>query len=485
VLVDYIGIYFLGVVMKQPQKSALQRKLTNRHIQFIALGGAIGTGLFLGAGGAVVMAGPAVIFGYLISGFAIFLIMRQLGEMDTEEPMAGSFSYFAYKYWGNFPGFLAGWNYWILYAMIGVAELTAVAAYTQYWFPTIATWKTALLFFMLVNAVNLVAVKVYGEIEFWFSIIKITAICSMIFVGCYILGINPSLVDGASIKNLWQAATVGSHAGNQLFSGFFAHGFIGLIAAVPIIIFAFGGLELIGITAAETENPQQTIPKAINQVVFRILIFYIGSLVVLLSLYHWSNLQPTDSPFVMIFDRIGFKYVAWTFNIVILTAALSVYNSCIYSNSRMLYGLALQNNAPQIFTKTTKRGVPAIAQLLSAVLTFSVVPLNYFFPHWFDAFQIIVSFVVVCALVNWILITMSHLKFKKQKDLEQHKTLFPAPLYPYSDYFTLVFYIFILATMALPQIGMAKQVIAVPFWILIVYTGYKISKSKICKLNRS
>jgi L-asparagine transporter-like permease len=463
--------------MKEPQNSKLQRKLTNRHIQFIALGGCVGTGLFLGAGGAVKMAGPSALVGYLISGIAIFLIMRQLGEMDTQEPMAGSFSYFAYKYWGEFPGFLAGWNYWILYVMIGIAELTAMAAYAQYWLPTVATWKTALLFFLIINAVNLVAVKVYGEIEFWFSIIKITAICLIILAGCYVLLINPSLVAGASIKNLWQAASVGLHAGDPLFSGFFPHGIIGLIAAIPVITFAFGGLELIGIAAAETADPQKTIPKAVNQVVFRILGFYIGAIAVLLALCHWSNLQHIQgSPFVMIFDKIGFKYAAWTLNVVVFTASLSVYNSCIYCNSRMLYGLALQNNAPQIFKKTTGKGVPVTAQMLSAVLTFLVVPLNYFFKHWNDAFQIIMNFVVVCALVNWILITVSHIKFKQQKKLENCKTLFPVPFYPYTNYITLAFYIFILAAMAL-HLGMAKQVIAAPIWVIMVYIGYRISKN--------
>jgi L-asparagine transporter-like permease len=180
----------------------------------------------------------------------------------------------------------------------------------------------------------------------------------------------------------------------------------------------------------------------------------------------------------LIFDRIGFKYTAWTLNVVILTAALSVYNSCIYSNSRMLYGLALQKNAHKVFTKTAKNGIPVKAQLLSAILTFTVVPLNYFLPHWIDAFKVIINFVVVCALVNWILITISHLKFKKQKMLENHKTLFPALFYPYSNYITLIFYVFILFVMMFPQLGMAKQAIVTPVWIFVVYIWYKISKAK-------
>jgi L-asparagine transporter-like permease len=319
-------------------------------------------------------------------------------------------------------------------------------------------------------------VKIYGEIEFTFSIVKIIAICTMILTGLYILLIDPNLVAGATIKNLWQAATVGPHTGDLAFSGFFPHGFIGLVMAIPIITFSFGGLELIGITAAETANPRKTIPKAINQVMFRILVFYIASLAVLLSLYHWSNLKITDSPFVMIFDRIGFKYAAWTLNLILLTATLSVYNSCIYSNSRMLYGLALQKNAPQIFTKTNARGVPIVSVLISSLLTFLVVPLNYFIPNWFDAFQIITNFAVVCAIINWCMITISHMKFKRQKQAENYKTLFQIPFYPFSDYVTLIFYSFILILMMVPQFGMAKHVAAIPIWLLLTYIGYKMTK---------
>ncbi|MDR2437433.1 MAG: amino acid permease [Endomicrobium sp.] len=456
--------------MNDLKDSHLKRKLKNRHIQFIALGSAVGTGLFLGAGSTIDSAGPSVILGYLITGIIVFLIMRQLGEMNTNEPVAGSSSHFAHKYWGDFPGFLAGWNYWFEYALTGITELTAVAAYIQYWLPNIPTWKSALFFFILINVVNLLAVKAFGEVEFWFSSIKVFAICAMILAGSYILFFAPSLVTGASIKNLWHAPTVGFHAGDRVFSGFFPHGIMGLVMALPIITFAFGGLELIGMTAAETAAPTKTIPKAINQVVYRILIFYVGSLTVLLSLYHWSNLGISDSPFVMIFDRIGFKYAAWTLNFIILIAALSVYNSCLYSNSRTLYALALQNNAPKIFSKTNNAGTPILSILASSALTFFVVPLNYFVPNWFDAFKIILSFVVVCILVNWALITLSHMKFKQKNK----KTLFPSPFYPYSNYVTLAFIGFILVAMATHQLGRAKQVVATPFWVFTIYVAYKI-----------
>jgi L-asparagine transporter-like permease len=467
------------------ENGGLKRKLKNRHIQFIALGSSVGTGLFLGSASAIFSTGPSVILAYLLAGFLVFLVMRQLGEMITQESAAGSSSYFADKYWSRFAGFLAGWNYWADYVLVGIAELIAVAGYMQYWFPGIAVWKTALLFFLLVNAVNLLTVKAYGEVEFWFSSIKIITVCAMILVGGYILFFNSGLIPGATIKNLWDAPTVGIFAGEEIFKGFFTHGFIGFMLTFPMIIFAFDGVELVGITAAETENPQSTIPKAVNQVVLRILIFYVGSLAILLSLYHWSNLSSSDSPFVMIFDKIGFKYVAWTLNFIVLTAALSVYNSCIYCNSRMLYGLALQKNAPKIFTKTNKKGIPVPSILVSGTLTFSVVPLSYFIPNWTKSFEIVISFSVICVITNWVLIAISHLKFRKQKKLENIKTIFPAPFYPFSNYLTLIFLVFILFTMSLPQFGMLQQVIALPLWILVVYIGYRFVIKKDKNLTQS
>jgi L-asparagine transporter-like permease len=460
--------------MQQPEKSKLKRNLTNRHIQFISLGGTIGTGLFLGAGSIIASAGPSVILGYLITGIIVFLIMRQLGEMSTNEPVAGSSSHFAYEYWGKFPGFLAGWNYWAEYILSGMVELTAIAAYMQYWVPNIPTWEAALFFFLFVNAVNLITVKAFGEVEFWFSAIKVTAVCLIILLGGYILLFNPSLVPGASIKNLWQTTSGGS----SFFKGFFPNGGIGFLMALPIIIFAFDGVESIGITAAEAADPRRTIPKAVNQVACWILIFYIGTFLILLSLYHWSKLSAVESPFVMVFDHIGFKYAASFFNFIILTAALSVYNSCIYCNSRMLYGLALQKNAPQIFKKINKRGIPSPAIIFSGALTFLVVPLNYIFPNWVEAFEIIISFALVGIILNWGIMVMAHLKYRQYKNKLNQKTLFPTPFYPWSNYIAIGFLAFILCSMALPPSGNLKQVLAVPIWVLAVWIWYKLRGGK-------
>ncbi len=264
----------------KPSAQQLKRGLQNRHIQLIALGGAIGTGLFLGIGPAAVLAGPSVILGYAMGGVIAFFIMRQLGEMVVEEPVSGSFSYFAYKYWGAFAGFASGWNYWILYILVSMSELTAIGIYVHFWWPEIPLWASSLFFFIAINALNLSSVKVYGEAEFWFSIIKVVAIIAMIIFGIYLL-FSGKGGPQASIQNLWNDG------------GFFPKGllnkdekgaFQGLFSAIALIMFSFGGLELIGITAAEAERPEKTIPKATNQVIYRILIFYVGALIILFSL---------------------------------------------------------------------------------------------------------------------------------------------------------------------------------------------------------
>ncbi len=234
------------------QSPTLQRGLQNRHIQLIALGGAIGTGLFLGIGPAIQMAGPAVLLGYALAGIIAFLIMRQLGEMVVEEPVSGSFAHFAYKYWGPFAGFLSGWNYWVMFVLVGMAELTAAGIYMQYWLPDVPTWIWAAAFFFIINAVNLVNVRLYGETEFWFALIKVLAIIGMIGFGLWLL-FSGHGGERASIDNLWQHG------------GFLATGWKGLILSLAVIMFSFGGLELIGITAAEARDPHKSIPKAVNR----------------------------------------------------------------------------------------------------------------------------------------------------------------------------------------------------------------------------
>ncbi|QCA05526.1 aromatic amino acid transporter AroP [Pantoea vagans] len=444
--------------MEQQQGEALKRGLKNRHIQLIALGGAVGTGLFLGSASVIESAGPAVILGYAIAGFIAFLIMRQLGEMVVEEPVAGSFSHFAYKYWGNFAGFASGWNYWVLYVLVAMAELTAVGKYIQFWWPDFPTWASAAIFFVMINAINLTNVKVFGEMEFWFAIIKVVAVIGMILFGGWLL-FSGHAGPQATVRNLWEQG------------GFFPHGIGGLVAVMAIIMFSFGGLELVGITAAEADNPEVSIPKATNQVLWRILIFYIGSLAVLLSLMPWSRVTSEVSPFVFIFHELGDAMVANALNVVILTAALSVYNSCVYCNSRMLFGLAQQGNAPKALLKVDRRGVPVLTILVSAVATALCVLINYLMPG--EAFGLLMSLVVSALVINWAMISLAHLKFRRKKDQQGVTTRFKALLYPAGNGICLVFLAAILVLMATTP-GMAISVWLIPVWLVILGIGYFI-----------
>ncbi|MFV9669173.1 aromatic amino acid transporter AroP [Pantoea sp. ARC607] len=444
--------------MEQQQGEALKRGLKNRHIQLIALGGAVGTGLFLGSASVIESAGPAVILGYAIAGFIAFLIMRQLGEMVVEEPVAGSFSHFAYKYWGNFAGFASGWNYWVLYVLVAMAELTAVGKYIQFWWPDFPTWASAAIFFVMINAINLTNVKVFGEMEFWFAIIKVLAVIGMILFGGWLL-FSGHAGPQATVRNLWEQG------------GFFPHGIGGLVTVMAIIMFSFGGLELVGITAAEADNPEVSIPKATNQVLWRILIFYIGSLAVLLSLMPWNRVTSEVSPFVFIFHELGDAMVANALNVVILTAALSVYNSCVYCNSRMLFGLAQQGNAPKALLKVDRRGVPVLTILVSAVATALCVLINYLMPG--EAFGLLMSLVVSALVINWAMISLAHLKFRRKKDQQGVTTRFKALLYPAGNWICLVFMAAILVLMATTP-GMAISVWLIPVWLVILAIGYFI-----------
>ncbi|MDF7630907.1 aromatic amino acid transporter AroP [Erwiniaceae bacterium L1_55_4] len=450
--------------MEQQHGESLHRGLKNRHIQLIALGGAVGTGLFLGSASVIKSAGPAVILGYAIAGFIAFLIMRQLGEMVVEEPVAGSFSHFAYKYWGNFAGFASGWNYWVLYVLVAMAELSAVGKYIQFWYPEFPTWASAAIFFVVINAINLTNVKVFGEMEFWFAIIKVVAVIGMILFGGWLL-FSGNAGPQASVTNLW----------NQ--GGFLPHGMTGLVMMMAIIMFSFGGLELVGITAAEADNPQESIPKATNQVLWRILIFYIGSLAVLLSLLPWTRVTEETSPFVLIFHELGDAFVANALNVVILTAALSVYNSCVYCNSRMLFGLAQQGNAPKALLNVDKRGVPVATILVSAVATALCVLINYLMPG--EAFGLLMSLVVSALVINWAMISLAHMKFRKKKDQQGVTTRFKAVLYPFGNWLCLAFMAAVLVIMAMTP-GMAISVWLIPVWIIILAVGYTI-KNKVQK----
>jgi len=438
------------------QQDTLRRALKSRHIQLIALGGAIGTGLFLGVAQTIRLAGPSVLLGYAIAGLMAFFIMRQLGEMVVDEPVAGSFSHFADKYWGHAAGFISGWNYWAVYILVSMAELSAIGLYMQYWWPALPLWMSALVCFVIVNAINLTSVKSYGELEFWFAIVKVAAIVGMILFGGYLL-VSGHAGPQASVTNLWRLG------------GFFPHGVSGLVMSTAVIMFSFGGLELVGITAAEAEDPSRSIPRATNQVIYRILIFYIGALGVLLSLYPWDKVATGGSPFVLIFREMNSTLVANVLNVIVLTAALSVYNSGVYANSRMLYGLALQGNAPRALGEVSARGIPLAALLVSAVVTAGCVLINYVIPG--RAFGLLMGLAVSALVINWAMISIIHLKFRRQKRERGVATSFRSLGYPLTNYLCLVFVAGIVWVM-FETPGLRLSVYLIPIWLAVLRIGY-------------
>lgn len=443
------------------ESNEMKRGLKNRHIQMIALGGAIGTGLFYGSAKTIQLVGPGVILSYALGGCIIFLIMRMLGEMSVHEPVSGSFSHYAYKYWGEFPGFLSGWNYWANYIIVSMAELTAVGIYVNYWYPDISQWLSALVCLVVITAINLINVKMYGEFEFWFAIIKVAAIVGMIGLGLVIIfaGIGGP---ATGFSNLW------------VHGGFLPNGMWGLLLSLVVVMFSFGGIELIGITAGEADNPKKSIPMAINQVMWRILIFYIGSLAVMMIIYPWNQVGLDGSPFVQIFSKMGIASAANILNIVVLTAALSVYNSGIYSNARMLYSLSQQGNAPKIFGKLNKNGIPVVGVLGSSAITLLAVVLNYLFPGKIILYLMAVA--VIAGIISWSVIVLVNLKFHKILGVSTKDLEFKSPWYPYSNYLCMVFLIMIVGLMT--QIDdMRIAVVTLPVWLLLLYIMFRVKKA--------
>ncbi len=438
----------------------MKRGLKNRHLQMIALGGAIGTGLFYGSASTIALAGPSVMLAYLLGGIVIFFIMRMLGEMAVDEPVSGSFSHYATKYWGAFPGFLSGWNYWFNYVIVSMAELTAVGIYMNFWLPELPQWISALAALLVITAFNLINVRAYGESEFWMALVKIVAIGCMILFGLFLI-----FTSGAPFPDMFQNLWING--------GFLPNGWYGLALSITVVMFSFGGIELIGITAGEAEDPDTTIPRAINQVIWRILIFYVGTMFVLMSLWPWSEVGKEASPFVQIFADIGVGSAANLLNIVVLLAALSVYNSAIYSNSRMLYGLASTDDAPKFLRKLSGSGVPVRGILVSSGITLICVALNYFFPG--KVFLFLISIATCAAVISWGTICITHLRFRHHCDRTGKETKFHALLYPAANYLCLLFLAGILFFMAqIPDMQLAVGIL--PVWVLVLYIGYRVKK---------
>jgi amino acid transporter, AAT family len=440
-------------------KQELHRGLEERHITLMSLGAAIGVGLFLGSASAIEMAGPAILFAYALGGAVMFMIMRALGEMAIHQPVAGSFSRYARNYIGPLAGYLTGWNYWFLWIVTCMAEITAVGIYMKMWYPDVPTWIWALAALVIMASINLLAIKAYGEFEFWFALIKIVAIVLMIVtgLGMIIFGFGNGGV-ATGISNLWENG------------GFAPNGVKGILMSMQMVMFAFLGIEMIGVTAGEVKNPEKSIAKAVNTVFWRILLFYVGALFVIMSIYPWDQIGTQGSPFVLTFEKIGIGQAAGIINFVVLTAALSSCNSGIFSTGRMLFNLAEQKQAPAKLHKVGNTGVPSTAILVSAAALLVGVVLNYLVPE--KVFVWVTSISTFGAIWTWSVILISQLKFRKGlSEEEKAKLKFKTPLYPFGSYIALAILIFVVGIMAyFPDTRIA--LIVGPCWLILLTAIY-------------
>jgi amino acid transporter, AAT family len=441
------------------QSEGLARSLQSRHIQLIALGGTIGVGLFLGSAGAIHKAGPGLLLSYAIGGIAIFFIMRALGELLIYRPVAGSFASYAEEFVGPFAGFVTGWSYWFMWVVTAMAELTAIGIYVRFWLPEVPQWLPGLVALGLLYGTNLLAVRVYGELEFWFALLKVVTIVLLIVSGLAVIFFKiGDLGQTASFTNLW------SH------QGFMPFGLLGVLLTLQIVMFAYQGVELIGVTAGETANPEVTLPRATNSIIFRILLFYIGALLVIMSLVPWDQLDPQMSPFVMMFEKIGVPAAATVINVVVITAAASSCNGGIFSTGRMLYALSLRGQAPKVFGQLNARHVPAAGVHLSAFVMLIGVALNYVVPK--NVFAWVTSVSLIGTLWTWIIILVAHMKYRRAVAEGRAKAVsFRMPGAPFVNWAVILFLLIVAAMFALdPDTRVALYV--APFWFGLLGFAY-------------
>jgi amino acid transporter, AAT family len=439
--------------------SHLARSLRNRHIQLIALGGTIGVGLFLGSAQAIHNAGPALLLSYLVGGIAIFFIMRALGELLTYRPVAGSFAAYADEFCGPFAGFVTGWSYWFMWVVTAMAELTAIGIYVRFWLPAVPQWLPPLIALAALYGANLLAVRAFGELEFWFALIKIVTIVALILAGLAVIMFRfGDFGTRASFANLW------SHG------GFLPFGMLGVLLTLQIVMFAYSGVELIGVTAGEAENPAVVLPRATNGVIFRILLFYIGALIVIMALVPWNQLSTDTSPFVFVFEKLGIPAAASVINIVVITAAASSCNSGLFSTGRMLYSLAGRGQGPRAFGSLSRRNVPAAGIHVSAAVMLVGVFLNYMVPK--HVFIWVTSVSLIGTLWTWGIIMVAHLGYRRAVgEGRVAAASYRMPGAPVVNWLVIAFLLFVTAMLALqPDTRVALYV--APAWFGLLALGY-------------
>ncbi|MCM3654858.1 amino acid permease [Metabacillus litoralis] len=447
------------------ENKELKRGLEARHIQMIALGGTIGVGLFMGSSSTIQWTGPSVLLAYAICGIFIFFVMRAMGEMLYVEPSTGSFATLGYKYIHPLAGYLTAWSNWFQWVIVGMAEIIAVGAYMQYWFPDLPAWIPGFIAMVILGAANLISVKSFGEFEFWFAMIKIVTIILMIIAGFGLIFFGfGNGGDAIGISNLW------AHG------GFFTGGWSGFFFALSLVIAAYQGVELIGITAGEAKNPQKTLTKAIQSIIWRILIFYIGAIFVIVTVYPWDQLNSLGSPFVSTFAKVGITAAAGIINFVVITAAMSGCNSGIFSAGRMLYTLGKNGQAPKFFTKISRSGVPLYGTFGVLIGLAIGVVLNYIAPP--NIFVYVYSASVLPGMIPWFVILISQIQFRKRKGAEMVNHPFKIPFAPFTNYLTIAFLIMVLVGMWFNDDTRIPLIVGLVFLGIVVVSYYVLGIGK-------
>lgn len=439
----------------------LQRRLSNRHIQLIAIGGAIGTGLFMGSGRTISLAGPAVLVVYAIIGFFVFFVLRAMGELLLSNLSYKSFVDFTADLLGPAAAFYLGWSYWFAWVVTGIADLVAITGYARFWWPASPMWLPALLTVGLILTVNLFSVGHFGEMEFWLALIKVVAILSLILLGAFLVVTNfvSPQGDRATIENLWNDG------------GLFPQGFMGLASGFQIAFFAYIGVELVGTAAGETANPPRTIPRAINAVPVRVAIFYVGALVAILAVVPWRRFASGQSPFVTMFSLAGLAAAASVVNFVVTAAAASSANSGVFSTGRMLFGLADEGSAPAVFQRLNRGGVPASAIVFTAPLLLTSIPLLYAGGSVIGAFTLITTVASLLFMFVWTTIVVSYLVYRRRHPQRHAGSLYKMPGGVSMCWAVLAFFVFVIWTLT-TKTETAVALALVPLWFMTLTGGW-------------
>ncbi|OBF47508.1 D-serine/D-alanine/glycine transporter [Mycobacterium sp. 852002-50816_SCH5313054-b] len=445
----------------------LRRGLANRHIQLIAIGGAIGTGLFMGSGRTISHAGPAVLVVYGIIGFFVFFVLRAMGELLLSNLKYKSFVDFAADLLGPAAGFFVGWSYWFAWIVTGIAEIVAIAGYSKFWWPDVPVWLPVLVTGSLILAFNLFNVRNFGEMEFWFALVKVAAIVGLIVVGAVLVATDFVSPQGhrATVENLWNDG------------GFFATGFMGVVGGFQIAFFAFVGVELVGTAAAETANPRHTLPRAINAVPLRVAIFYIGALLAILTVVPWRRFASGESPFVTMFSLAGLAAAASIVNFVVTTAAASSANSGVFSTGRMLFGLADKGSAPAPFRKLNRGGVPATALFLTATLLLATIPLLYVGGSVMGAFTLVTTVASLLFMFVWAMIVVSYLVYRRRHAQRHAESAYKMPAGMVMCWAILGFFAFVVWTLCTEH-ETAIALACFPLWFVALGAGWLVVRRR-------